>query len=325
MIRLNKYNKLKLTNINNLNCNKKILFILIFIFVYSLNFSEKAHAANNNIIFEGYYKILSGQTPIGYTVQQYLYDDKKKQFVSTYYIRTNMLGGGSQESVRAVSTNSFQPVGYQYTARQGKATQTIDATFKKLGKKIKMIATLRKGVQTQRLDKVLPKGSFLSTFVGYLMLQNSYKVGTHLKYSAIAEEDGGIYSGEALVKEETSYKGQQVHRILNVFKGTKYISYVTLKGEVIYTKSPLQNLSTELVKTPAEATKGFKLDTKALTALFGRLPTGNINLYHPTAVAIKSPKSQTGKPVEVKKIPDATKKPLTKLPLKSDPKKKKNK
>ena len=243
--------------------------------------------------------------------------------MSTYYVRTNLLGGGTQESVRAVSTNTFQPIRYQYTARLGKATQTIDAKFKKLGKKIKMIATLTKGTKVERLDKVLPKGSFLSTFVGYLMLQNSYKVGTHFKYSAIAEEDGGIYSGEALVKEESKYKGEVVHRILNVFKGTKYISYVSLKGEALFTKSPLQNMSTELVKTPAEATKGFKFDTKTLKSLFGRLPTGKINLFHPTNVAIK----QTGqKQAPAKTLPTkkSTKKNTVKK-TKKKAKKKKNK
>ncbi|MCB0415615.1 MAG: hypothetical protein KDD50_14855, partial [Bdellovibrionales bacterium] len=246
-------------------------FNVVFLILFCV-FSQSAFS-KTDIIFEGYYKILLGQSHVGYTIQQYSYDQKTKQFHTAYYIKTNVVGGGTTEGLKATSTNTFQPISYKYTSQIGQNLSSIDAKFELDKKnKLKQFMTKSDGKSAKPLNKVLPKGTFLSSFQTYLMLQKSFKVGTRFQYSAIAEEDGEVYTGQVYVKEKVDYKGQNVYRILNEFKGAKYVSLMNDKGEVLKTDSVLQNLSTELVETPAEATKGYKLDVSAIKYLFGSLP-----------------------------------------------------
>ena len=56
---------------------------LLVIFSFLLMFAPSLLQAET--MFEGYYKILSGNVPIGYVIQRYSYLPKKKQFESIYY------------------------------------------------------------------------------------------------------------------------------------------------------------------------------------------------------------------------------------------------
>ncbi len=255
---------------------------LFGIILLGLSLATQSHA---EIMFEGYSIIRTGTTPIGYTIQRYEFDAKKKQFTSTSYLKTNEAGGNITESVKAVANDKFQPISYQYTTKIGDQLKMIDAKFKK----DEMSGTISDGKNKQALKVKVKKGTFLSTFLGYLMLQSGYKVDKKFSYSAIAEEDGGAYSGEAYIKSEEDYKGQKVFRILNNFKGTQFVSFVTAKGEVLGTQSPLQNLSTELVANPAEATKGFVVPSDTLKILFGTVPTGKINVFGKKSTDLSTP------------------------------------
>ena len=62
---------------------------------------------------------------------------------------------------------------------------------------------------------------------------------------------------------------------MNSYKDTRFISVMTQKGEVLSTQSPVQQIETQLVKSPVEATQGFTLDSKSLKILFGKVPSGN--------------------------------------------------
>ncbi|MBT4762873.1 MAG: hypothetical protein HOO06_14360 [Bdellovibrionaceae bacterium] len=249
---------------------------LLVIFSFLLMFAPSLLQAET--MFEGYYKILSGNVPIGYVIQRYSYLPKKKQFESIYYIHTNALGGGTKESVKAYADDKFNPISYAYTAKIGKITQVIDAKFKQVKGVNVMSAIIKKGKTVERIqNRKLPKNTFLSTFLGYKLLQKTYKVGPKFKYSAIAEEDGQVYTGLSWIKEKKKFLNKDSFRILNTFKGTKFISYVTKEGEVLGTKSPLQQIETQLVKSPHLATKNFTLNTKVLRQLFGQMPTGAKN------------------------------------------------
>ncbi len=250
------------------------LVLVISIFIGQNSF------ANAGIIFEGYYKILSGKVPIGYVIQSFEFIPKKNQFTSTYYIETNALGGNTIESVKAVADNKFNPISYAYTAQLGKVPHIIDAKFKQSKGISIMNAVIKKGKTIEKIqNRKLPKNTFLSTFLGYKLHQKKFKVGTKFNYSAIAEEDGNVYSGQAWVKEKKAHMGKPALKILNKFKGAKFISYVTNEAEVLGTKSPLQQLETVLVPSPHLATKGFQINTKALKQLFGRIPTGRKNPF----------------------------------------------
>lgn len=242
--------------------------------------------ASAEILFEGYYRIKAGNKAVGYTVQRYEFDAKKKQFKSTYFIKTGPSAGAISESLKAVSNDKFQPISYQYTAQVGDKAKTIDAKFDKGV----MTARVSDGTNAQQVSKKIQEGTFLSTFLGYLMLQNGYKVGKKYSYKAIAEEDASIYAGEAFIKEELDHKNYRVYRILNDFKNAKFVSLVSPKGEILATSSPVQKISTELVATAAEATAGLMVPAKTMKLLFGTMPTGKKNLLAQSSDSAKVPK-----------------------------------
>src|SRR5690606_1860603 len=95
--------------------------VLCIVLSYSTGF------ANSKSLFEGYYKITMQGNHVGYYIQRYEIDPKKKEFISTYFLRTNKLGGNISESLRAYSTEKLNPIKYHYTSLQGTASKTIDA------------------------------------------------------------------------------------------------------------------------------------------------------------------------------------------------------
>ena len=233
--------------------------------------------ASAETIFEGYYKITLGQKHVGYAVQRYEFLPKKNQFKSTYFIHTNELLDGAQESLVAISSDKFTPISYQYTSKVKENFKTIDARFEKN----MMSAKVSDGKNVNNVSKQIPEGTFMSTFLVYMMLQKGFQLDRKYAYQAIAEEDASLQSGVAFIKEETKYKGKSVYRALYNFKGAKAVFILSKKGEVLYTNSPMQRVSTELVKQPSEATAGLQLPQKTLNILFGGVPTGRKNAFYP--------------------------------------------
>lgn len=229
--------------------------------------------ARSEVLFEGYYKVLADKVHAGFLVQRYEFDAKTKRFTTAYFIKTGALAGNLQESLKAVSNEKFQPISYQYTSHTDGKIKLIDVTFVKNV----MTGTASNGAKSIKLKQPVAKGVFLSSFLGYLMLQNGYKVGKKFTYSAIAEEDAEIANGESYLKSEEKIGDTQVFRILNKFKGTDFISLVTSKGEILATESPAQKISTELVAKPELATVGQLVPNKTLITLFGKIPEGKDN------------------------------------------------
>ena len=229
-----------------------------------------------DVLFEGYQKIISGGTHIGYTVSRYSYDPKKKQYSAIYFIKTGAMGGDNTESVRALADDNLNPISYEYTSMMGKEIKIIDAKFLKG----KMSAKVSEGKKSKTIKNDIPKGTFLSSFLVYLMLKSKTGIQTDSKYNykAIAEEDGSIENGLAVVGKEETIKNFRAFKITNQFKGIEFISYVNDRGEVLSTNSPALNLTTELVATPSEAIGEFPTSSSILKSLFGDVPLGNINV-----------------------------------------------
>lgn len=235
----------------------------------------RIHWAQADILFEGYSKVLLDEKHVGYVVQRYEFDNKKKEFITAYYLKTNQLGGNITESLKARSSANLTPVAYQYTELVGEKSKTIDAQFKG----DMMTATIMDAGKKQVVQKKIPKGSFLSSFLAYVMLQGKEGIKTGVKYSflAIAEEDAALYNGETYVKGEETVAGISAFKVLNTFKDAQFVSYCTYKGDLIATRSPVQKIATELVATPLEATAGMQLNSNALTQIFGSVPRGMEN------------------------------------------------
>lgn len=231
--------------------------------------------SSNKIIFEGYFKISLFNKHVGYYIQRYEIDQKKKRFVSTYFLKTNQEGGNISESLKATSTESLMPLYYQYTSLQGKKSKTIDA--KVVGGK--MTVNMTEGGRPRTYEKPIKKGTFFSTFLTFLILQGEkgMKPGVKYDYVGVAEEDGLIHKGTAYIEKEEAFKGIPAYKILNTFKNSQFVNYVNKKGESLKSYSPTLGLGAEIVANPDEATKGFVVDSSTLKLLFGSHPTGLVN------------------------------------------------
>lgn len=232
--------------------------------------------ANADILFEGFSKVLLDDVHVGYVIQRYEFDPKAKEFTTSYFLKTGPKGGNLTESLKARSTAGFRPVSYAYTSAQGDQTRTIDATFK--GET--MTAQVIEGTKRGTITKKVPKDVFLASFLGYVMLggKEGIKKGVKYAYKAVAEEDLDIADGDAFVASEETRNNVSTFKVLNNFKKGKFVSWVTHKGEVIATASPLQKISTELVATIGEATAGQSVNTNLITMVFGAMPKGKENV-----------------------------------------------
>lgn len=241
-----------------------------------------------DVMFEGYYRIEHEGKPIGYNIQRYEFDPKTKTFDSISFLRAKFGGKTVQESLRARANDKFQPISYQYTSAVDDDRKTIDATFK--GEQMKLV--IGDGGKTNKVKNEtykIPKGTFLSSFLVYIMMQKKLTLNEVFKYSGVAEEEGSSYFGKAWLESKTSKGSYEVFRVLNQFKGEKFVSNLAVvpdpkepgrfvKGEVIGSSSPAKNITTQLVTQPAQATEGQIVPNKILITLFGQMPTGKINL-----------------------------------------------
>jgi hypothetical protein len=249
-----------------------ILRRMFFVFIFSTLLISKIQA---QVLFEGYSKITLGGQFIGFTIQRYEYDLQKKNFISTSLIKYNEVGGGITESLKAYANEALEPISYTYNLLGPQGAKTIDASF---AKGVLSVKTTEKGIASKK-DLKLPKGSFFSSFLAYVILKNpqGLKTSSKYEYQAVAEEDGENYKGTATVQSEETYKGLHVYKILNDFKGAQFVSYTTEKGEMISTVAPQKSLSLELVTEPALAMGGLTVGAENLKLLFGNIPEGKTN------------------------------------------------
>ncbi len=258
-----------------LQLTRLILVLLVWVV------SSHTPCAMAKILFEGYAKVMAGSEQIGFFVQRYELDDKKKQFISTYFIQLSAKGGNLQESLKALANDKFEPISYQYTSKSDAGLKTIDAKIEKN----KLTALISSGGKPISQVETLPKGTFLSTFLQYMMLQKGVSAGKKFGYSAISEEDGKPFPGEATVLEEPKINGISGYKIKNVFKKSEFISFMTSKAEVLATVSQAQGISTDLVASPNGNLLGLELPQKAMKLLFGGIPLGKENILSNTVEA----------------------------------------
>lgn len=246
----------------------------------------------NKTLYEAYYKVLSGDQHVGYYIQRYELDPKMRQFISTYFLRTNAQGGNISESLKAYSTDKLNPVKYQYTSLQGAVAKTIDANVRegKKGDSILQVKVNENGKLRVYETKIEP-GTFLSTFLIYLLLQGEKGITPGAKYNfrSIAEEDGKAFPGEVYVESETKKLGVDVYKVLYTFKRTQFVNFITQFGESIISVSPALQIAAEMVTQPELATAGMPYNEKSLALLFGGIPKGD---QHSLARQGQTPQSQ---------------------------------
>lgn len=268
------------------------LFSVIFAF-YTAQAQTKTKAAppkaaapattpSNTVenLFEGYYKISLAGKHIGYLIMRYDYDTKQKLFLAKTFQKIKTSSEEEMQSLVAVSDDGFNPVKYEFTSslKQGTTTKirTIDAQFKSN----KMTALFQEDGVKKTIKKDIPKGVFLSTFLTYLILKQpkGLTANLNINYSAIAEEDAEIYAGKVSTGTPQKMKNLSVYEAKTEYKQNQFVAFITDRGEVLGTASPLSGVSSELVAQPSEATQGMELNSKTLQTLFGEVPFGINNM-----------------------------------------------
>lgn len=286
-------------------------------FALVLIFSILTFQAKASVLQEGWYQILSGQQHVGYIVQRYDFDEAKKQFKFTSFMKTNALGGDITESVMAVSSDTFAPISYQYTTQAGKSVKLIDASFKNGS----MTAKITENGETKTVQDAIKKEVFLSYFLVYKLLQHKtgIKSGVSLQFDAIAEEDAKVFKGFVDVKEMETVNGHEAFKVLNKFKDVKTISHITPIGEILQMKQPFTGLQS-IAATKADATKGFPSSDKLIKTLFGNVPPDS-HITKAKAQAAPAAPAPTEKKVEFSE-PSTMPKGMTVPPGKNLPTKK---
>ncbi len=262
------------------------------------------------VLFEGYSKITLAGNFIGFTVQRYEYDTAKKNFISTSLNKYNEVAGNITESLKAYSNEALEPVSYVYNYIEPKKTKTIEAQVEKGKTNLKLKLKITENGKTINKERDLPKGTFFSSFLAYVILKNpqGLKTSTNYDYQAVAEEDGEIYKGSAEVKSEETYKNLHVFKIVNTYKEAQFVSLTTEKGEMLYTTAPQKELALELATEPASAMGTLTVSAENLKLLFGSIPEGKVNALvsapPATGVTIKKPEAVKGLEVQTPPAPN---------------------
>lgn len=226
-------------------------------------------------LFEGYYKVTIGENHIGYLIQRFDLNSQNKTFENTYYMHMVIGGVTSIESLQASCDLNFKPIKYKYTSLDDKKAIAIDAVTRGKRMSVKVIENKKARVRDVRLDDQ----AFFVSFLNYMMLKHpkGLQIGNKYEYAAVAEEDGGLAKGIAWIKERVSEMGMDTYRILNTYKGDKFVNWVNDKGESIKTYVPKIQLTAELVRSQQEATGSIPFNDKTVRLLFGSIPRGQIN------------------------------------------------
>lgn len=259
-----------------------------YLFGLATLFLSPVTAFAGEIMFEGYYKIELFGKHVGYQVQRYEFDPKTKSFEATTFLRLKLGDVTKQESVKAKANDKFQPLSYQFTSLENDKTSGIDATFKGEVMTLKKFTSEKKNEVRNETYKI-PKDSFMSTFLMFVLLKKDFPLNQPFKYSGIAEELGVSSWGKTLV-ESKEIKGKVAKiKVLNSFEGQDSICNVAalpdpsakdkfMKAEIVDVEVPASGLTSKLVANAQSATEGQTVPTKTLISLFGSVPSGKVNV-----------------------------------------------
>ncbi len=255
----------------------KIAAALLLIFATSL--------VQANVLNEGWYEIYQGSKKIGFLVERYEFTSNK--FKAVTYMKIVSGGVTSTESLKAFAGNDLKPLNYAYTLKDGDTIKVIDATFTDM----KMNLKVNDGSKEIKETKLIKKGTFLSTFLIYMILsqKDGLSKGKDYSYNAIAEEDGKAYTGNAKVTSLEKVQGKDAYKILNKFKDSSFFSWLTPKGEFLLTRDPDKNIEARVSDGMKIAVGDMGVNLADLKLLFGTLP-GDVT-PSPTASPALPPKS----------------------------------
>lgn len=256
----------------------------VLIFLTASILTPMAHATT---LFEGWFEIYGGSKKLGFVVQRYEFVDNKFKLVQ--YLKTTE----DEEILKAESGADFAPTKYTYTLTGPTTKKFTEASFKN---NIMNIKTVENGKTTKQTKKI-QKGTFLATFLTYLIMSDQknggLKTGNIFNYYAIAEEDGNIENGNARVEKTETVKNRQAFKIKNGFKcqdfknncKDKWFSFITHKGETLLTRIPDKNIDVRFAESMNQAVLGVEHKLDDIKIVFANKLPGENKAEAPTAIA----------------------------------------
>lgn len=252
---------------------RKYYFVLIVMLLLT------GRSAWSQVLFEGYYQVLLKGDAIGFSIQRYENIPKDKQFKTTSFLRTNLQGQVSTESIVTISDQNLKPIRYEYTAIDHQTSRQLSAVVD--GAKLK-VTEVKAGKASVREVSLEPDLFFSQVLLyGILKSEEGLKVGVQKKYRAIAEELGEAASGSYKITKLDLFRSKiRSFEIENQFQNNKFMTWVSESGEVIKILDPLIDLTVTLVPAANQATQGQVVPHKVLNTLFGQKPLGQVNIAY---------------------------------------------
>lgn len=240
------------------------------LFLSSFFFLLTAAQANTQILQEGGYKILSEQNKtIGFLVQRYEFDNEAEKFKHIYYSQRTTANGDIKESLVAEAAQNLRPIRYTFTTYSDSHAKTVEAQFTEQV----MTATITEGEKKTSLQKRISEGTFLSSFLIYLIVQNKLAVNSNYQYVAILEREASLLTGKATVPEETTLNGLKAFKVINTVEESNDVQYITSSG--ILLKREGANLTLERAQNIIDIMTPMNPPLHQLNMLFsGKLPEG---------------------------------------------------
>ena len=103
-----------------------------------------------------------------------------------------------------------------------------------------MLATISDGKTPKKIQRLVPNGVFLSTFLPYIILQNGLSRDKKYNFQAIAEEEAVIAKGVTHIVSQNKVKGFDLFLAKFWFRDSGFESMIHKSGEIITTYSPVQ-------------------------------------------------------------------------------------
>ncbi len=249
-----------------------------FFYIFIFFLSALTHA---QVLQEGGYQILSEKKVVGFLVQRYELDKETKTLKHIYYLQRSTPNGPIKESLVAESHQDFRPLEYIFTSFSDTQSKTIEAQFTSEV----MTVTLTENQKKTSLQKRIPKGAFLSSFLIYLIIQNKPTIKSSYHYRAILEKEASLFTGEVtlmniLESQSPLSKGGTGFKVLNTFQGKKEIQYIRASGVLF--KREFAGLSIERAQSIIDIMTPMNPPLHQLNRLFsGNLPKGTNVLESP--------------------------------------------
>ncbi len=246
---------------------KSLLLTLSLVLFSSVSFAE------NNILFEGYYQLFHDGQPIGWSVERFYFDNENKNYTQLSFTKAEYLGKNYSEKIRATASESFTPLSLHYEALESKNKKIIKATV--TNNQINITTTTNS--KNKKTTKNLKKGSFFSSFLKMMLLNNKIELNKKMNYQILLEETAKTLKGKSIATEKIKTKGQWTYKVYTQIADSSMTFYINKKGEILKAEQPQLHLSSILQKDLSSKIRQNLWSDSDLKNWFGNIPLGKIN------------------------------------------------